>query len=214
MAVYLQTGQTFPVTETSRVLVGLSWEAERLYADISLFRRLFERHTNPDQQIQKEEIDGDAFAFLLHADDRILSRQDMIFYNHLKHRSGAVRHLGENLLEDFGAHNAQIIVDLAALPTCYQRIVFIVSIYQSERRGQHFGMMHHPAVELIDANSGMSLCGCCFEGNYDGMMSLLYGELARGDGGWTFTPVGQPFREGPIADLAARYGFRHEQWQL
>ena len=61
----------------SRILVGLGWDVNK-YDGGSAF-------------------DLDAAAFLLGTNGKVTSDGDFVFYGNLKHSSGAVQHMGDNL---------------------------------------------------------------------------------------------------------------------
>ena len=81
MPVSLQKGQKVNLTKgnpgLSKVVVGLGW-------DVNAF------DTGGD-------FDLDAAAFLLTDDGRVTGSQDFVFYGNLKHPSGSVEHIGDNL---------------------------------------------------------------------------------------------------------------------
>ena len=81
MAVSLKKGQKVDLTKGNpglkEVLVGLGWDTNRYDGG--------------------KDFDLDASVFLLGANGKVASDDDFVFYGNLKHKSGGVEHLGDNL---------------------------------------------------------------------------------------------------------------------
>ena len=200
MSVNLQKGQKVDLTKgnagLSRVMVGLGWdEAEKKGGLFGLFA-------------DSEDIDCDAIAFMLDGNGKLGDRRDIVFFNNLKHPSGSVIHQGDNLTGEGDGDDEQILIDLAKVPQNYERIVIMVSIYKAEERRQHFGKIKNAFIRLVDNSNGKELCIYNLSSeNFDGMNSMVFGELYRRGGEWKFSAVGEPLKAWRISDLAARYGY-------
>lgn len=203
MSVNLQKGQKVDLTKgnagLSRVMVGLGWdEAERTGG--GFLKSLFGAE-------QQEEIDCDAIAFLLDGQGKLADRRDIVFFNNLRHPSGSVVHQGDNLTGAGEGDDEQILIDLSMVPQQYERIVIMVSIYKADERRQHFGKIRNAFIRLVDNSNGKELCIFNLSENYEGMTSMVFGELYRKNGEWKFSAVGQPLKMWRISDLAARFGY-------
>lgn len=200
MSVNLQKGQKVDLTKgnagLSRVMVGLGWdEAEKKGGLFGLFS-------------DTEDIDCDAIAFMLDGQGKLGDRRDIVFFNNLKHPSGSVIHQGDNLTGAGDGDDEQILIDLAKVPQNYERIVIMVSIYKADERKQHFGKIKNAFIRLVDNSNGNELCIYNLSSeNFDGMNSMIFGELYRRGGEWKFSAVGEPLKAWRISDLAARYGY-------
>lgn len=203
MSVNLQKGQKVDLTKGNaglrRVMVGLGWDAAEQQGGI------FGGRT--------QDIDCDAIAFLLNSEGKIENSSDVVFFNNLRHMSGCVLHQGDNLTGEGEGDDEQIMVDLAGLPSKYERIVVLVSIYKATDRGQHFGMIRNAFIRLVDADKNKELCIYNLSENYSGMTALVFGELYRYKGEWKFNAVGQPLQVWSIAQLAERYGLPRSVWK-
>ena len=203
MSVNLQKGQKVDLTKGNaglrRVMVGLGWDAAEQQGG------LFGSRT--------QDIDCDAIAFLLNSEGKVESSSDVVFFNNLRHMSGCVLHQGDNLTGEGEGDDEQIMVDLANLPSKYERIVILVSIYKATDRGQHFGMIRNAFIRLVDADKNKELCIYNLSENYSGMTALVFGELYRYKGEWKFNAVGQPLQVWSIAQLAERYGLPRSVWK-
>ena len=203
MSVNLQKGQKVDLTKGNaglrRVMVGLGWDAAEQQGG------LFGGRT--------QDIDCDAIAFLLNSEGKVESSSDVVFFNNLRHMSGCVLHQGDNLTGEGEGDDEQIMVDLAGLPSKYERIVILVSIYKATDRGQHFGMIRNAFIRLVDADKNKELCIYNLSENYAGTTALVFGELYRYKGEWKFNAVGQPLQVWSIAQLAERYGLPRSVWK-
>lgn len=195
MSVNLQKGQKVELRKNNggslrRVMVGLGWD------EVKQKRGFFAP--------KPQDIDCDASAILC-IDGHLRSAADLVFYNHLQHGSGAVKHMGDNLTGAGEGDDEQIMVDLTALPGIYDKIVFVVTIYQARERGQHFGLIQNCFIRICDAESGQELCKYNLSENYNNMTAMIFGELYRYNGMWKFNAIGQPTTDNSIADMAKRF---------
>ena len=213
MSVNLQKGQKVDLTKGNaglrRVMVGLGWdEAQQQPARGGLLGGLFGGGGG-----KVEDIDCDAMAFLLDGSGKIMNGRDVVFYNNLQHGSGCVVHQGDNLTGAGDGDDEQIMVNLAELPSQYERIVILVSIYKATERHQHFGMIRNAFIRLVNADNNQELCIYNLSENYNGMTALIFGELYRRNGEWKFSAIGQPLQEWSVSKLAERYGLPLSYWK-
>lgn len=193
MSVNLQKGQKVDLTKGNSglktLVVGLGWdEAPRKFS-------LFAKH---------EDIDCDASALLL-KNGKLTGNVDVVYYGNLTHRSGAVRHCGDNLTGAGDGDDEQIIVELAKVPAEYDKIVFTVNIYQAYQRKQNFGMIRNAFIRVVDADSGKELCKYNLSENYDGKTAMIFGEVYRYNGEWKFGAIGEPTNDPSINETVQRY---------
>jgi stress response protein SCP2 len=196
--VNLQKGQKVDLTKGNtglkKVMVGLGWDEAEKGGFLSFLGG------------KRQDIDCDAMAFLIGEDQKIASQSDVIFYNNLRHKSGCVIHQGDNLTGAGEGDDEQILIDLEHLPRQIQRVVMLVSIYKAVERRQHFGMIRNAFIRLVDADRKKELCIYNLSENYEGMQSMIFGEIYRHNGEWKFNAIGQPLKEWSVVELARRYG--------
>lgn len=208
MSVNLQKGQKVDLTKGNsglrRVMVGLGWDEAEQPQSRGLFGSLFGG--------QKQDIDCDAIAFLLDSNGKIARKADVVFFNNLRHDSGCVIHQGDNLTGAGDGDDEQIMIDLAGLPSRYDRVVILVSIYQATDRKQQFGMIKNAFIRLVDADTDKELCIYNLSENYQGMTAMIFGEVYRYNGEWKFNAIGQPLQIWSVAQLAERYGLPRSHW--
>ena len=148
MSVNLQKGQKVDLTKGNaglkRLIVGLGWdEAEK---KVGLFGRK-----------KGADIDCDASALVCGAGGKLLDKNDIVYFGNLKHRTGAITHLGDNLTGEGEGDDEQLIVELNNIPENYEKIIFVVNIYKAFERNQHFGMIKNAFIRIVDADRKQEL---------------------------------------------------------
>ncbi len=172
------------------MLIGLGWD------EAEAGRGLFAQKPQP--------VDCDASAILL-TGGRLAEKSDVVYFGNLSHKTGAVRHMGDNLTGEGDGDDEQILVTLNELPAQYDRIVIVVNIYQAVQRRQHFGMIQNAFIRLLDIQNGRELCRYDLTENYSGMTAMIFGEVYRRDGEWKFNAIGQGTKDTGLGELANRY---------
>ena len=195
MSVNLQKGQKVELRknnggELRRVMVGLGWD------EVKQSRGFFAP--------KPQDIDCDASAFIC-VNGRLQSVDDVVYFGNLQHRSGCVRHMGDNLTGAGEGDDEQIMVDLASLPSQYDKIVVVVNIYQAAQRRQHFGLIRNAFIRICDAETNQEILKYNLSENYNGMTAMVFGELYRYNGTWKFNAIGQATQDNSVGDLAKRF---------
>ena len=195
MSVNLQKGQRVELRknnggELRRVMVGLGWD------EVQQSRGFFAP--------KPQDIDCDASAFIC-TNGRLAGTDDVVYFGNLTHRSGCVRHMGDNLTGAGEGDDEQIMVDLASLPSQYDKIIVVVNIYQAAQRRQHFGMIRNAFIRICDAETNQEILKYNLSENYNGMTAMVFGELYRYNGTWKFNAIGQATQDNSVGDLAKRF---------
>ena len=189
MAVSLTKGQKVDLTKgnpgLSKLLIGLGWDVNR-YDGGSAF-------------------DLDAAAFLLDGSGKVSSDADFVFYGNLRHASGGVEHMGDNLTGEGEGDDEQIKVDLASVPASVEKIDFTVTIYEAEERRQNFGQVSNAFIRVVDESSGTELIRYDLGEDFSIETAVVVGELYRHNGEWKFNAVGSGF-QGGLEALCKNYG--------
>ena len=219
MAINLVKGQTIDLRKNdkgeafdlSKVTMGLGWDVRQ--KNTGFLGKLF----GP----KEEEFDLDAIAFLLDENDKILSlgrtvnqngRQiglfegDVIFFNSMRHPSGNIWLTGDNRTGAGDGDDEQIIVKLDSLDATYQKIVFVVSIYQGRQNNQHFSMVENAFIRAVDAKgkeiTRYSLSG---DATLNEMCTMVFAEAYHKDGGWKFRAIGEPYQTDNFLEVLKKY---------
>ena len=189
MPVNLQKGQKVSLTKgnpgLSKVVVGLGWDVNAYDTG--------------------GEFDLDTAAFLLTDNGRVSTSDDFVFYGNLKHPSGCVEHLGDNLTGVGAGDDEQIKLNLSLIPEKYTKIAFTVTIYDAEIRNQNFGQVNNAFIRIFDENSGEELLRYDLGEDFSIETAIVFGELYRNNGEWKFNAIGSGY-QGGLAALCANYG--------
>jgi stress response protein SCP2 len=116
--------------------------------------------------------------------------------------------MGDNLTGAGDGDDEQVFIDLSSLPAQYEKIVILVSIYEAQKRKQHFGMIQNAFIRIVDADTNKELCIYNLSENYSGKIAMLFGEVYRHSGEWEFSAIGEGLNVSNVGELAARYGLR------
>ncbi len=189
MPVNLQKGQKVSLTKgnpgLSKVVVGLGW-------DVNQF------DTGGD-------FDLDAAAFLQTDAGKVSSQDDFVFYGNLKHPSGAVEHLGDNLTGAGDGDDEQIKVNLSMVPADISKIAFTVTIYEAEQRRQNFGQVNTAFILIYNEETGEELLRYDLGEDFSIETAAVFGELYKNGNEWKFNAIGCGY-QGGLAALCANYG--------
>ncbi len=212
MAINLVKGQTIDLRKSeigssydlSTVTMGLGWDVRK--KSTGFLGGLLGGSKDA-------EYDLDAIAFLLDANGKIanlgnekLIGGDVIFFNALRHHSGQIWLTGDNRTGAGDGDDEQIIVKLDSLDLKYQKIIFLVTIYQGRQNNQHFGMIDNAFIRAVDSRGSeivkFSLSG---DSTYNGMCSLVFAEVYRKDGTWKFRAIGDPYPYDNFIEILKNY---------
>ena len=189
MPISLKKGQKVSLSKDnpglSHVIVGLGW-------DVNAF------DTGGD-------FDLDTAAFLLGENGKVTRAEDFVFYGNLRHPSGAVEHLGDNLTGQGDGDDEQIKIDLGRVPENITRIAFTVTIYEADERRQNFGQVANAFIRIVDEAKGQEILRYDLGEDFSIETAAVFGELYRHNGEWKFNALGSGY-QGGLAALCANYG--------
>ena len=189
MAISLKKGQKVDLTKTNpglkEILIGLGWDTNKYDGGF--------------------DFDLDSSVFLLGADSKVTDGGDFIFFNNLKHSSGSVEHLGDNLTGAGDGDDEEIKIDLSKVPANIEKIAFTVTIYDADVRKQNFGQVENAFIRVFDELNGKELIRYDLDEDFSIETAVIVGELYRNKGEWKFNAVGSGF-EGGLAALGNHFG--------
>ena len=206
MSVSLQKGQKVNLSKDNaglaKVIVGLGWDEAKPSGGGGggFFATLFGGGAATTHQA----IDCDASAIML-KNGKFVDRTDLVYFGNLKHKSGTVNHMGDNLTGEGEGDDEQIVIDLSRVLAEYDKIVIVVNIYQAVQRKQHFGMIENAFIRLVDARNNKEMCKYNLTENYSGMTAMIFGEIYRHNGEWKFNAMGNGTTDPGIGELCRRF---------
>mgnify|MGYP000855389195 FL=1 len=199
MSVSLSKGQGVSLKKNeydlSSVTIGLGWDINE--EKKGFLGGIFGK--------KEEEYDLDVIAFLCNSDGKVpdlgdrengkpsLVNGDIIFFNSLRHKSGNIWLTGDNRTGAGDGDDEQIIVRLNSLDAKYEKIVFIVQIYNGEKLQQHFGKVQNAFIRAVDArNIEMARFDLSGGPAFASQRSMVFAELIRESTGWKLRAIGEP----------------------
>ena len=188
MGVSLSKGGNVSLTKEApglaAVTVGLGWDARTT--------------TGTD-------FDLDASAIMLGSSGKAVSDGHFVFFNNLRSPDGSVEHTGDNLTGEGEGDDEAIKVNLAAVPTDTNRIVFPVSIYDADARGQNFGQVRNAFIRIVNQAGGAEIARYDLSEDAGQETAMVFGELYRSGADWKFRAVGQGYAAG-LRGIALDFG--------
>lgn len=151
------------------------------------------------------DFDLDASALLLDAGGKVPTDQHFVFFNNLKSPDGSVEHLGDNLTGEGEGDDEQVKVDLSTVPAEVDKIVFPVSIYDADTRGQSFGQVRNAFIRVVNGDGSGEIARYDLSEDASTETAMVFGELYRNGTEWKFRAVGQGYASG-LAGIARDFG--------
>ena len=189
MAITLSKGQKVSLTKGNpglkHIVVGLGWDTNKYDGGF--------------------DFDLDSAAFLLDENGKVNADTDFVFYNNLKHSSGAVEHLGDNLTGEGDGDDEQVKVDLSLVPQNISKIAFTVTIHEALERRQNFGQVSNSYVRVIDEDTNQELLNYELGEDFSIETAIVVCEIYRHNGEWKFKALGSGF-EGGLEALCKNFG--------
>ncbi|MER6304020.1 TerD family protein [Kitasatospora sp. NPDC001539] len=188
MGVSLSKGGNVSLTKEApglqAVLVGLGWDVRTT--------------TGTD-------FDLDASALLCNDQGKVASDGNFVFFNNLKSPDGSVEHTGDNRTGEGEGDDEAIKVNLAGVPADVQKIVFPVSIYDAESRGQNFGQVRNAFIRVVNQADNTELARYDLSEDASTETAMVFGELYRNGAEWKFRAIGQGYASG-LRGIAQDFG--------
>ena len=169
----------------SKIVVGLGWDVNKYDGGAA--------------------FDLDAAAFMLGANGKVQNDSDVVFYNNLKHSSGSVQHMGDNLTGAGDGDDEQIKIDLSKIPANIEKIAFTVTIHEAEQRRQNFGQVSNAFIHVFDEAKNTDLIRYDLSEDFSIETAVVVAEIYRHSGEWKFNAIGSGF-QGGLKALCQNFG--------
>ncbi|MEU3751395.1 TerD family protein [Streptomyces olivoreticuli] len=152
------------------------------------------------------DYDLDASALLCGGSGKVISDRHFVFFNNLASPDGSVQHTGDELTGGTGSSDDETIhVDLARVPAEITKIVFPVSIYEADIRGQAFGQVRGAYIRVVNRADDRELARYDLTEDASTETAMIFGELYRHASEWKFRAVGQGYASG-LRGIATDFG--------
>jgi tellurium resistance protein TerD len=142
---------------------------------------------------------------MLGSSGKIISDQHFVFFNNLQSPEGSVQHTGDNLTGEGEGDDEVINVSLANVPPDCDKVVFAVSIYEAESRGQSFGQVRNAFIRVVNQADGREITRYDLSEDASTETAMIFGELYRSGNEWKFRAVGQGYSSG-LRGIARDFG--------
>lgn len=192
VALSLSKGQNISLSKHTpglkKIIVGLGWQARISHG---------------------ENFDLDASALLLNSNGKVPTNSYFVYYNQQKSACGSVESSGDDLTGgDGNGDDETLTVDLSRVPDNIDKIVFPVTIYDSNNRRQNFGQVLKSHIRVLNAETNQEITRYDLTEDASNLDAMIFGEVYRDPADrsqWKFRAVGQGFSDG-LGGIARAYG--------
>ncbi|MEI3347494.1 MAG: TerD family protein [Dysosmobacter sp.] len=189
MPISLQKGQKVDLTKGNpglkNIMVGLGWDVNKYDGGA--------------------DFDLDAAAFLLGENGQTPTTDEFVFYGNLKHKSGAVEHMGDNLTGEGDGDDEQIGGSAQRSPPMWCVLPLLSRFMKRRNSRQNFGQVCNAYIRIVDSDTNQELIRYDLGEDFSIETAVVVGEIYRHNGEWKFNAIGSGF-QGGLAALCANYG--------
>ena len=197
----LQKGQKIDLTKgnpgLAKIMVGLGWDEVSKGKSGGFLSGLLGG--------KPAEIDCDASAIMLDSQNKLTSKERLVYFGNLQSADKSVKHSGDNLTGGGDGDDEQIHVDLSQVPSGVEKIVFVVNIYDCIKRKQDFGHIANAFIRVVNPVNGQEFCRYNLTENYAGKTSLVVAEVYRHSNEWKFAAIGEATNDASLTEIVRRY---------
>lgn len=184
MAINLQKGQRINIG-LQNITIGLGWD--------------------PNEGTGYD-FDLDASAFMIDSKRQIPSEPFFVFYSNTDSPEGALHHSGDDLNgrnSDEG-DDESIEVDLSKIDPRIVEILFVVTIYDAQTRGQNFGQVRNSYIRIVDNTTGYEVAKYELGEDFSIETAVEFGRLYKHNNSWKFEASGIGYKE-DLAFFLSKY---------
>ncbi|HIO71383.1 MAG TPA: TerD family protein [Campylobacterales bacterium] len=142
------------------------------------------------------DFDLDVSIFMLNSNKKLPANEYFVFYNNLKSPDGAVEHTGDNLTGEGEGDDETIFIDLSKVSPEIEEILFVVTIYEADQRGQNFGQVRNSFIRLYNRDTNEEILKYELEEDFSTETALEFGRLYKKNDSWRFQAVGMGYKTG------------------
>ena len=184
MAINLQKGQRISLKKEApnltRLMCGLGWDVVQKTGGLMGFFG------------GGADFDLDASVLCLDAQDKLRDKANLVYFGNLRHASGAITHLGDNLTGAGEGDDEQILIELPKIPATIAKLVLVINIYEAMKRQQEFGQIKNAFVRLVDLSNNREIARYTLSGQqYQGCTGMVLAEVYRHGDEWKMVASGE-----------------------
>lgn len=149
------------------------------------------------------DYDLDLVALLLDENGRVNGKSSLIYFGNQR-GTGIYLH-GDNRTGEGDGDDEKISVSLDRIPASCKTIVFAVTIYQADKRGQNFSKVRNAYVRLLNEDArNAELCRYNLTDDGGENTAIVFAELTRDNNDWQFKAIGE-LMKASVSSLFERY---------
>lgn len=168
-----------------RLVVGAGWELNAFDTD---------------------PLDLDISCFMLNREGKTRVNEDFVFYNNFEGSDKAVIHNGDNRTGAGDGDDETITVDLNAIHFDIVELMFVLSIYKGEEKGQSLSKVRNGYIRIVNLDNSMEIIRYELDDDVAGHSetTMLVAKLTREGPKWHFTAIGECV-DGGLQKVATDY---------
>lgn len=145
-------------------------------------------------------LDINAEAFLLNAQEKIISDEWFVFYNQEISPDKSVK-----LQARSNQSKERFDISLSKVNPIINKIVFVLTIDEALEKNQNFSQISNAYIEVKDCKTNTKLIRFDLTEYYSQVISMMVGEIYKKNNEWRFNPVGNGIGE-DLLGLCNFYG--------
>lgn len=202
MTINLQKRQTISLTKSApglkKIMLGLGWDAAVAVKAKTEKKGFFSGLLSSVPAVTEapSSIDLDASCVMFDANKNLV---DTVWFRQLKSKDGSVVHTGDNMTGEGTGDDESILVDLEALPSNVETLVFVITSF----RGQKFTEVESAFCRVVDTSNGKNgkeLARFELSEKVDKTANII-AKVSREGGTWSMTALGVPTEGRNQSDL-------------
>lgn len=160
-----------------------------------------------DVKANGPSMDLDLAAFCLNSGNVTESKDDFIYFGHLKTDDGSLIHTGDNLTGKGEGDDEVIGIDLSKVRAAVQKIVLVAVIYNAKTKGQSLKDLDNAFIRIVNQADKAELCKYTISDTDNSHDTFVLGELVRNGAEWEFKAIGTT-QSGELNALVSQYGLQ------
>ncbi|MCL2930075.1 MAG: TerD family protein [Trichodesmium sp. St16_bin4-tuft] len=142
------------------------------------------------------DFDLDVSVFMLGASGKIPQEKYFVFYNNLKSPDASVESMGDSRTGKGEGDDETITIDLLKVDSIIEEIIFVVTIYEAEKRRQNFGQVRNSYIRIYDEENEEEVTKYELEEDFSRETAIEFGKLYKKNSEWRFQAVGEGYNSG------------------
>lgn len=131
--------------------------------------------------------DCDVSVFMVDANGKIPGDEFFVFYHNLTSSDGSAVHQGDNTIGE--GDDEEIKINISKVDNSVIEMLFIITIYDADKNGQDFSMVHNLFIRILNDGKQKELCRYNLVSSFVGCDSVEIGRAYRSGDNWEFGDI-------------------------